>query len=240
MLVEGYRFWRFYCTATVGATSELCIGSIRFGNVTFDNAWAASYIAKSGTGPAARAFNNINTHPDGYWLGGSSISPENPTWVGFDRGVGNVFRPTNKMVIQYRPPEYGTSDNDPKNFQLQYSVDGNWWITHYTRTNQAGQSANALIEFALPRLTTYVVSGVIKDVTGSPCSRLIRIYKRSTWELVYTTTSDAVTGYYSYLTGDPSEVAVIVFADDGSDPYLLNDVTMRVLPGKTFEETLDY
>lgn len=72
------------------------------------------------------------------------------------------------------------------------------------------------------------VSGVVTDVAGLPCERIVRAYLRDTGELLAETTSDPVTGAYSIATGAIGEVQVVVLDDAAGDLY--NDLIMRVLP----------
>lgn len=72
-----------------------------------------------------------------------------------------------------------------------------------------------------------MVSGEVTEI-GVPVARTVRIYTRSTGALVGTTTSDAVTGEYSFVV-DPGDYFVIAFDDDVDPVYnavILDKITI--------------
>lgn len=72
------------------------------------------------------------------------------------------------------------------------------------------------------------VSGVVRDDTGAPCARTVRLLHRTTGELIGSTTSDAVTGAYTLGAPSLEEVQRIVLDDAGGTLY--NDILDRVIP----------
>lgn len=75
----------------------------------------------------------------------------------------------------------------------------------------------------------YYISGVVRDDTGTPCARTVRVYDRATGVLLSSTTSDAGTGAYTLYTPSAGEVQCVVLDDAGGTLY--NDLVARVMPG---------
>jgi hypothetical protein len=72
------------------------------------------------------------------------------------------------------------------------------------------------------------VSGVIRDSSGTPCSRTVRAYSRASGALVGNGTSDATTGAYSLAVRAIDEVTILVLDDAAGT--LQNDLVARVIP----------
>ncbi len=71
------------------------------------------------------------------------------------------------------------------------------------------------------------VAGVIKDVTGTPCARTVRLVRRDTGALLASTVSDASTGAYRLAAPALDEVQRIVL--DDAPGTLYNDLIDRVI-----------
>jgi len=70
------------------------------------------------------------------------------------------------------------------------------------------------------------VSGIVK-ITNNPVERVVRVYKRSTGELIGSTTSDS-NGNYIIGTPDYSEVYVVCLdEEEGERESLIHD---KVIP----------
>jgi hypothetical protein len=88
-----------------------------------------------------------------------------------------------------------------------------------------------LYEFTLPPATPpATLSGIVRDRLGTPASRAVRLYQRSTGALLASTTSDPDTGEYSFRTALPGEKQIIFVSDDVQEGLILNDLVHRVLP----------
>lgn len=72
------------------------------------------------------------------------------------------------------------------------------------------------------------LSGTVKDSTGTPASRTVRAYLRSSGALIGQTDSDAGGGY-GIETFASGEVQVVFCADDVAEGDVLNDIIHRVL-----------
>lgn len=72
------------------------------------------------------------------------------------------------------------------------------------------------------------VTGVVRDVNGLPVQRTVRIYTRSTGALQGTTTSNATTGVYSFVTATTDEVNVVCLSDATTTTE--NDLILRAIP----------
>lgn len=72
-----------------------------------------------------------------------------------------------------------------------------------------------------------LIAGQITNSTGLPVERRVRIFERSSNTFEGETTSDPVTGEYSFQVSGYGEYQRIVLAEDESDP-LLNDLIDRI------------
>jgi hypothetical protein len=72
-----------------------------------------------------------------------------------------------------------------------------------------------------------LIAGQITDAVGHPAGRRVRIFERSSNTFEGETTSDPITGEYSFQVSGYGEYQRIVLAEDESDP-LLNDLIDRI------------
>lgn len=77
--------------------------------------------------------------------------------------------------------------------------------------------------------STRSISGTVRDSSGAPVSRALRIYRRDTGALVGETTSDATTGAYSKNVGFLANEMQVVCLDDAGGT-LENDLILRTYP----------
>jgi len=110
------------------------------------------------------------------------------------------------------------------------------WGTSYSAGFKLGSAAVFSRDIPLSEhleryhaLNPRAVSGQILDRFGNPCSRVIRLYNRSTGQLQSETLSDAANGQYSLNAYGPGEFQRVVL--DSDDDPLLNDLVDRVIPG---------
>ncbi len=99
-----------------------------------------------------------------------------------------------------------------------------------TLTSRVGERIPILRTRLIPALP-FTVSGVIYDDTGAECDRTVRIYDRTTGELISETVSDAGDGTYSLPAPHVDvvpEVQRIALDDDAGTLY--NDIIDRVIP----------
>ena len=69
--------------------------------------------------------------------------------------------------------------------------------------------------------STYVISGVTKDDTGTPAQKLVALFERSGFlPLVDTVLSDVVTGEYSFTVGDDTTEHFVICFDSTDDPLV--------------------
>jgi len=73
------------------------------------------------------------------------------------------------------------------------------------------------------------VSGIIRDNSGTPCARTVRLVRRDTGAPVGNTTSNASTGLYAIDVSTLDEVVRIVHSNTTTAP-LENDLIDRVIP----------
>lgn len=226
MSVPGYRYWRISFSRTRGGSSAtLCVGYIKFRNVDFDTE-GLTLSAKAGTSPAANAFNNLH---EPYWLDTSGVAPGDPTWVMWDAGVGNVWRPGTSMQIGNRPSSYGSSDNDPEDFQLQYSSDNVVWQNHLMVSGEIWSGSDEEKTYSFDPIAEFSVKGRIYDRNGVLTSRQVRLYRREDWEFMGMVSSNGTTGEYSFTLLDDDECDLIVRSTDDASP-LHNDIIRRTIP----------
>lgn len=119
----------------------------------------------------------------------------------------------------------GNPQRGPKTFSVE-KWDGSAWVEQIRYENIATWSNGETRRFALVQRT---VAGVIRDASGSPAERVVRLYRRDTGAFLVETTSDGSTGAYSATIAYAGEVQRIVLDDDGVTLY--NDIVDRVFPG---------
>ena len=129
---------------------------------------------------------------------------------------------------------YSTS-NDGYNWGLDYTDPTEIF---YTPSYDAGSggfilgmwaNATGLARYATTE--TQAVSGTVLDSSGLPASRAVRLYQRSTGVLLGTTTSDPVTGAYSYdVSTHIGQVDAVALADDVAEGHVYNDKIHRLIP----------
>lgn len=96
----------------------------------------------------------------------------------------------------------------------------------YSLTAFDADGIEALNRLASFSFQNYSISGVVRDDAGSPTARTVRAYRRDTGALLASTTSNSVTGAYSFLFNDASEVQLVCL-DDGATR---NDLIIRTTP----------
>ncbi len=77
---------------------------------------------------------------------------------------------------------------------------------------------------------TTVVSGIVRDDSGNPCERVVRAYHRTGGSPLAQTTSDPVTGEYSFNLTTADEINLVFL--DANGAILYNDLIHRVIPGQ--------
>lgn len=82
------------------------------------------------------------------------------------------------------------------------------------------------IELLLDGPEVYYISGTVTDADSNPAERTIRIYDRTSGDLVDNTQSDAGDGSFSFDLGTvgPTEYYVVAVAEGAEEPDLIHRV----------------
>jgi hypothetical protein len=84
---------------------------------------------------------------------------------------------------------------------------------------------------AMATSASFKISGIVRSKSGAVAGRTVRIYNRSTGQLVNTVTSDPGTGYYEAYVGDNRvQYDRVVLTDDAAEGAIYNDLIDRVQP----------
>lgn len=196
----AHRFWRFHVTEVDGSTTHASVGEIEL---------FAAGSADLTLGLGAR----VTQSGDGSVGGGSAAVDDSsgsetgssqplPWWLAVDLVGGAAAVDAFSIRAQRVVP-----NRTPKNFTLQFSDDGLSWTTKDTFTNQTGWAEFEKRTFTV---TVGTLSGVTKDVNGSPASRKVRVYREDSGALVQSVDSSA-SGLFSVPTNYAGKHTILVY-----------------------------
>lgn len=127
--MAAHRYWRIYITASAAS------GYVSIMELQLRTSIGGSNVATGGTASASstgfgwsasNAFNGSTASPG--WHSGTNALPGTPEWLKYDLGSGN-----DKDVIEFAISARGSNpEQNPRDFQLQYSDDNSAWTTLYT------------------------------------------------------------------------------------------------------------
>lgn len=216
--MAAHRFWRLYVTAVDGSTSYASVCEFRLfadaaGGTNLAIGKTASQSGDSAVGGASAAI-------DGSTGSEAGSSFPLPWWLAVDLGSGGAADIKRVEIGAQRV----VPNRSPKDFKIQWSDDGAVWTDQASFSGITGWIEYQIREFAL---ASYTVSGLVKQ-DGVAAARTVRLYQRDTGALLGTTTSNAITGAYSFTTAFNSEVQVVCLDDFTGTIY--NDQIARVTP----------
>lgn len=140
-----------------------------------------------------------------------------PHWAKID--LGAAYEPQYYVVQGGGDPTFC-----PTAWTLSASNDGTTWVVLDTQTAQTWPSGYYTRTY--PLAAARILRGFIKDASGLPLVRTVRIFNRNTGLLVGTATSSAALGAWSLFVVTNDELQVVML--DDALGTLENDQILRV------------
>lgn len=144
-------------------------------------------------------------------------TPESPHWIQYQF-------PTNIDLIKSYSLVGCISGQEtfaPRDWLAQISDDGSTWETIQSITNETGWAGGESRNFNIENI---FISGNTK-VNSNNTQCLLRLYNRTTGELVSETQSDNITGDYIFEYLDPIEYDIVCIGDETVCPQISGPLT---------------
>lgn len=157
---RAYKFWRVKFNGAQVSTTYCSVGGVEFRGVGGANlvglgtplntpSYALAYSPE-------KAFDN---DPSTWWSSASGF----PHYVGYEFPEPVILT---GIAIQSVPPGAGYQDEDPKDFEIQFSPDGYRWYTAETFAGEPGWSHSEIREYAISNTLQVYQDDIVFYLSG--------------------------------------------------------------------------